>query len=213
MNPAAPQTLPAPEVDAMLAEMAREGRQAAAPSASEVSEATLAMRRRVIAQAAGGWQSARDGVKHLRYTHEDCVDMVLASPGISQNDLAMRYGVTPAWMSIVMNCDAFKAKLAERRAELIDPVLAASLNERFAALAQRSVEVLLEKLSQPAEKIPDKLALEAAALGAKSVGLGVPQPSGAPDAAAHLAAVAHRLIDLNRPKGEVIEGQTREVDD
>lgn len=200
-----------PAADQLLKELAEAGNIPVPQLPSEVSESTLAMRRRVIGQVANGWVSGKDGIRHLRYSHEDCIDMYLANPGISNRDLAMRYGVTEAWISIVINCDAFKVAMAARKEELVDPVLQATLNERFGALAARGLEVLMEKLAKPADQISDKLALEAASLGAKSVGLGQPKPAESP-AADHLAAIAHRLIDLNRPAPQTLEGEVRRID-
>lgn len=208
-------------MEKLLAEMAAEGgKRVEDPSdegkvdergADEVAASTEAMRRRVIGQAARGWLSTRDGIRHLRYSHEDCIDRIISQPGIQQQELAMLYGVTDAWMSIVMNCDLFKAKLAERRAELIDPELTATLNEHYGALARRSVMVLMEKLHQPIEKISDKLALEAASLGARATGMGTVQPPTGPNATDHLAGLANRLLDLNRPR-PVIDVSSRQVD-
>lgn len=178
----------------------------------EVSAGYAEARRRIISRAGQrNWTSYTDGIKRVRYSHEDCIDRILMSPSITQLELSQIYGVTPTWMSIVCNCDAFKAKLAERREELVDPALRTSLNERYGALAARSVEVLLEKLAQSPDKISDKLALEAAALGAKATGLGEPRaPAGQP--IDHLAAIAHRLLDLNRPPSVTIEGAVRRID-
>lgn len=195
-----------PEADAMLAELAAQG------SVPMHETQTERVRRAYIAQAAEGRNTAaRYDLSKIRYSHADCIDRILTSPSIKQKDLAQIYGVTETWMSIVINCDAFKAALAERKAELIDPVLAATLNERFGALAARSVEVLLEKLAKPADQISDKLALEAASLGAR-VAVPTPVGGGGPNAADHLAALAHRLIDLNRPGPPPIEGATRVID-
>lgn len=156
---------------------------------------------------------ARSGTPRLgkvRYTHEDCINRILAEPTISQNTLAELYGYTPGWMSIIVNSDAFQARLAERRAELVDPILQVTINERFKALTIRSLEVLQEKLAKPADFVPDKLALEAAALGARSLGIGQAQTAPPPGSAAdHLASLAHRLLDLQGAKrpaaGEVID--------
>lgn len=207
MRPHAPQPLPAGEsADEMLAQLAAQGAAPVGRYGQDLAPASQRAYATVVGQANRG----RGGVAKLRYTHEDCIDRILASPGIHQNDLAQLYGVTPAWMSIVINCDAFKVKLAERKAELVDPILAASLNERFGALAARSVEVLLEKLSKPVNEISDKLALEAASLGARATGQGV-APTPAVNATDHLAALAHRLVDLNRSSPPTLDVQAREV--
>ena len=149
----------------------------------------------------------------LRYTHEAVIDMIIADPGVSQGKLAAMFGYTQGWLSTVMGSDAFKAKLAERRAEVVDPVLQMSLNERFSSMVEKSLEVLQEKLSQPALQVPDQLALRAAELGAKALGLGGNQPAQVvvmqPD---HLEGLAGRLLALQAKvtggeRGErVVEG-------
>lgn len=111
----------------------------------------------------------------IRYTHEGLIDMIIAEPWVSQNELSARFGYTPAWISTIMTSDAFLSKLAERKGEVVDPVLQMGLEERFRAVTKRSMEVLMDKLSKPSEAIDDKLALRAAELGAKSLGFGVAQ--------------------------------------
>lgn len=133
----------------------------------------------------------------LRYTHEAMIDMIIAEPGISQNKLAAIFGYTTGWLSTVMGSDAFKAKLAERRGELVDPVLKLSLDERFRGMVEKSLEVLQEKLSQPALQVPDQLALRAAELGAKALGMGVGQATViVPVQQDHLEGLAGRLLAL-----------------
>lgn len=216
MNPATPPPAegastqaasPAPSADDLLAELAAQGA-AVGVYGKELAASTQAAQRRIIAQAAEGG-SKRVQIARVRYSHEDCIDRMLTSPGISEGALAQIYGVTASWMSIVVNSDAFKTQMAKRREELIDPMLAASLNERFGALAAKSVEILLEKLNKP--EVSDKLALEAAALGAKAVGLGQPTAPPGPSATDHLAALAHRLVDLNRPSRPAIDVDAKEV--
>ena len=153
-----------------------------------------------------------------RYTHDDMIDFIIANPGISQNSLAARYGYTPAWVSNIMASDAWQAKMAARREQLVDPTLVASLNERFAALAERSVTRLMERLDAP--QVPDNVLLRAAELGAKGCGqIGAvassqtpPPPSGVD----HLAQLANRLLDLQSkirtiPQGATIEGTAETV--
>ena len=133
----------------------------------------------------------------LRYTHEAVIDMILAEPGVSQGKLAATFGYTQGWLSTVMGSDAFKAKLAERRAEVVDPVLQMSLNERFSSMVEKSLEVLQEKLSQPALQVPDQLALRAAELGAKALGLGGNQTAQVVVMQQdHLEGLAGRLLAL-----------------
>ena len=150
----------------------------------------------------------------IRYSHDGMIDMIVAEPWISQNELALRFGYTASWVSTIMTSDAFKAKLELRKDEIVDPVLRMGLEERFKAVTQRSLEILMEKLQAPAAFIPDNLVLQAAALGAKSLGLGqVKEVSGTPPANG-LDQLADRLIALQRGiqgvtfrQPEIIDGE------
>ena len=59
----------------------------------------------------------------IRYSHDGMIDMIVAEPWISQNELALRFGYTASWVSTIMTSDAFKAKLELRKDEIVDPVL------------------------------------------------------------------------------------------
>lgn len=155
-------------------------------------------------------------LQKVRYSHSAMVDAIIENPSISQNQLADIFGFTPGWVSNVIASDAFQAHLAQRKDELIDPTLRLSIEERFKALVQRSLEVLQEKLAKPTHTIPDQLALQAASLGARSLGLGradnnAPPPQGGD----RLQILASRMIILQREvkNGQVIEGVSETVYD
>jgi hypothetical protein len=133
----------------------------------------------------------------MRYSHEGMADMLATNPWMSQNELAIAFGRTPAWVSVIVTSDAFQALLARRKAELVDPELRLTLQERFQAMTTKSLQVLQEKLAKPADQVSDQLALRAAELGAKALGLGgnaAPPP--APNPAEYLPALAERLMRL-----------------
>lgn len=85
-------------------------------------------------------------ITKVRYTHDAIIDMIIANPAVSQGDLAAEFGFTQSWMSIIINSDAFQERLAERKGELLDPKIRASIESRLEALAKRSLDKLLEKL-------------------------------------------------------------------
>ena len=85
-------------------------------------------------------------IAKTRYTHEAIIDVIISNPGVSQNDLAREFGFTPGWMSIIINSDAFQERLTERKAELSDPVIRASIEDRLDALAKRSLDKLLDRI-------------------------------------------------------------------
>lgn len=146
-------------------------------------------------------------VAKLRYTHADMIDYILANPAISQGDLAARYGYTQAWICQVMQSDAWQVAFAARRDAMVDPELVATINERFRAVTNRSLQRLMERLDAPA--VSDSTILKAAELGAKALGVGGNAPPAAP-AADHLAQLANRLISLQaniRTQGATYENE------
>lgn len=151
-------------------------------------------------------------IAKIRYTHDAMIDLIVQNPAISQNELAAIFGYTPCWVSLVMSSDAWKERLAARKAELVDPTIVASLNERFEAMVRRSLDVLNEKLAQPAAAIPDNLALRAAELGAKALGLGGNAPT-PPVPVGRLEQLAERLVGFLPQPAKPIDGSFVEVQD
>ena len=170
-------TLSLPDAKALLAEL-EEGR-----ALTEINSAV---------------ESGRRQITKIRYTHDAMIDILVAEPYISQGDLARRFGYTEPWVSTVMQTDLFQARMAERREEIVDPILRATVKERFAAMVTKSLEVLQQKLSKAdINQIPDNLALRALELGAKAMGLGgnvAPAPP--PVSPDHLNQLAERLVLL-----------------
>lgn len=111
-------------------------------------------------------------IDKIRYSHDAMVDMIVANPWISQGELAKAFGYTEGWVSQVLASDAFQGRLAERKNELVDPVLRATIEERFKALVLRSYEVLMRKLEKPIDQISDELALKTMEIAAKAAGYG-----------------------------------------
>lgn len=111
-------------------------------------------------------------LQRVHYTHEAMVDLLIAEPGITQNEVASHFGYTPGWVSTVINSDAFQAYMAERKGELVDPTLIKTINERLNAVAQLSLDRLLEKVSMPAGLINDDFLIQAAKLSTAALGYG-----------------------------------------
>ena len=110
----------------------------------------------------------------LSYTHQACVDQILANPGISQGELARMFGYTQAWMSRIIGSDAFQEYLVQRRTEMLDPVLAETIEERIRGVMVQSLDVVARKL----EATPTgEFALKAMELTSRALGYGV-KPAG-----------------------------------
>lgn len=119
-----------------------------------------------------GTESAALSIARVKYSHDAMIDMLIANPDVKQGELAQQFGYTQAWVSRVMNSDAFLARLATRKGDLVDPSIALTLDEKFRALANQSLDVIMEKLT--VTKNPDT-ALKALELSSKALGYGARQ--------------------------------------
>jgi len=119
----------------------------------------------------------RPQIAKVRYSHDGMIDLLITNPGIHQNAIAKHFGYSAAWVSTILASDAFQVRLAARRHELVDPQITTTIEERFKALANASVEKLLEHMNQPMVQIDPEVMLKAAALGAKALGIGGNAPA------------------------------------
>lgn len=110
-----------------------------------------------------------NAIDKVGYTHDKMVDLIVANPHVKQADLAKYFGYTQAWVSRVIRSDAFRERVAARRDELVDPLILQSLEQRFQALVDQSLEILQEQLQA---KPNADLALRAADLGSRALGYG-----------------------------------------
>jgi hypothetical protein len=157
------------------------------------------------------WPSgASKGVMKLSYTHDAMVDLLIANPMISQNDLADRFGYTASWVSQILSSDAFQSRLAERTESLVDPTIRATIEERFKAIVLRSLDILATKLNKHPDQIPDNLALRTFELGSRAAGYGA-KVDKAPvqnvtEMHVHLESLGEGLTNLlRRKKAEVLD--------
>lgn len=151
---------------------------------------------------------SRGAIAKLSYTHDAMVDLIIANPIISQNDLAARFGYSAAWVSQVISSDAFQARLAERTKDLVDPTLRATVEDRFRGLVLRSLEILQHKLNGPANTIPDGLALRSLELSSRALGYGAKvEPKVEINVETHLEVLGSNLEKLlTRKRAEAVEG-------
>jgi hypothetical protein len=114
-------------------------------------------------------ESAALAINRVRYSHDAMIDLILAEPSITQNKIASHFGYSVGWVSRVFNSDAFQARLAERKGELIDPTITMKMEQRIEALAMQSLEVISKKLGVTEDA---NLALKAFELSTKAAGYG-----------------------------------------
>lgn len=122
-----------------------------------------------MAQPLESTESAANSIQRVRYTHDSMIDLMLATPGISNAQLAAHFGYTQAWVSRVVNSDAFNARLAERKDEVIDPAIRLSIGEKFRAAADASLDIVLNKLHATNSA---ELALKVMDISVKAMGYG-----------------------------------------
>jgi NADPH:quinone reductase-like Zn-dependent oxidoreductase len=119
-----------------------------------------------------GTESAANAVARVNYTHDAMIDLIIANPAITQNELARHFGYSVPWLSRIRNSDAFLARLAERKKDIVDPGVIASVEEKLRNIVDKSAEIILNKLetTQSAD-----LAFKALELGGKLAGYGARQ--------------------------------------
>ncbi len=157
-----------------------------------------------------------NAIAKVRYTHDAMVDLIIADPAISQNAIADHFGYTASWVSRIIASDAFQARLHERSAELVDPTIRLTVEERFKGLVLRSLEILSEKLNRPSSEIPDQLALQALNISSRAAGFGVkqdPAPSTPAEVHVHLENLGSGLVQLLQRKKlqAALEGEFVEI--
>jgi hypothetical protein len=124
---------------------------------------------RMVNRMLVGTESASGAIARVRYSHDAMIDLILGNPAIKQNAIAAHFSVSVGWVSRVINSDAFRARLAERKGDLIDPLIIHNMEEKLLGLMDQSLEIVAEKLES--SKSPD-LAIKALELSSKALGYG-----------------------------------------
>lgn len=110
-------------------------------------------------------------IQKIRFTHDAVIDEIIANPSISQGELSVKFGFTQSWMSIIINADAFQERLAERKAQLVDPVISASIEDRLGGIARKSMDEILNRLDNKTATIknPDLIAMARLGVGDRTL--------------------------------------------
>lgn len=130
------------------------------------------------------------------------INLLIDDPNIRQYDIGQRLGLTPSWVSACMASKVFKERLLERQGEIVDPILQASLAERFEGMLLRLIEIINGKLNQ--ENVPDRFALKAFELALRAAGYtdraGKEAPLSGNQLHIHLESMAQNLVAVLRTK-------------
>lgn len=91
------------------------------------------------------WEN-KPAIQKISYTHDAMIDLIIARPGVSQNEIAAYFGYTPAWVSRAIHTEAFQGRLKQRKDELVDPTILSSVEERLRGAAAFALDKVMEKL-------------------------------------------------------------------
>jgi hypothetical protein len=115
--------------------------------------------------------AASHQIKKVSWWHQSLVDWMLANPDKNQNDCAAHFTVTPSYLSVVLNSDAFKDYFNARRAEHNEEV-SKSVIERVEELAGTALDVLNARIAAERETVGLSVVTDAAEMALKAMGFG-----------------------------------------
>lgn len=87
------------------------------------------------------------GIVRITYTHDAMIDLIIQDPTVTNTELGALFNLSPNWVSRVVGSDAFQARLGERKASLIDPSLAAVLNDKLQSVTLKALDIIDTALS------------------------------------------------------------------
>ena len=98
-------------------------------------------------------------IQRLTAFHEGIIDRLLADPSLPYGTLANQMGISKSWMSIIVNSDCFKQRLAERRAELTGQI-SEGIKQNLLQVSEKALSKLHEALDK--DDVDPRLVLDAA---------------------------------------------------
>lgn len=93
-------------------------------------------------------------IQKMSVKHNGIMDYLLANPTDKLGDVARHFGVSQAWLSVIIHSDAFQSQLGERQDELFGSVVV-PLREQMVGIAAMGLEKVGEALEH-ASTITDK---------------------------------------------------------
>jgi len=159
-----------------------------------------------------GTESSKNALARVHYTHDAMIDLLVSHPGIHQNQIAAHFGYTVPWVSRIINSDAFQARLAVRKHDLVDPALLLTVEEKLNALCHQSLEVVMDKLDKTQNIDTAMKALE---LSTKALGFGA-RKSNVTLQQSFVVALPGKVVDsgewADRHRGALSAGLPKAVD-
>lgn len=115
---------------------------------------------------------SKHAIQRVSYTHDAMIDLILLKPEVTQREIAAHFNLSEVWISRVRNSDAFLARLAQRKSDLIDPMIVVSFEEKMRSLADISADIVAEKLEATRDV---GLAFKALEMSTRALGYGARQ--------------------------------------
>jgi len=89
------------------------------------------------------------GIEKVSHVHEMIINEMIANPLVTQAELCQQFGYKPSWMSRIIKSDAFQARLAQRRQEVMDPIIRQRLKAKLETVALQSISTIQRQLDSP----------------------------------------------------------------
>lgn len=83
----------------------------------------------------------------VNFRHEAVIDLMIACPKMTKGQIALELGYTQAWLSTLINSDAFQMRLAERRQAVAMDLDSAAV-KRLHELDQAASEIIAKELEK-----------------------------------------------------------------
>jgi hypothetical protein len=145
----------------------------------------------------------------VAYTHAAMADFVMMNPRASREEIARHFGYkNTSTISTILNTDAFKALLAERKKELVDPLVTQSIEEGLKVVAQLSVQRMAERLGDIYDPPSEEFVLKSAELAARALGYGAKPQGGGGKGASVVVVVPQKAADYGE-WAVLVEGDTK----
>lgn len=116
-------------------------------------------------------QSTTHTIRKLSWWHESIIDWMLLHPEGRLGDCAREFDCTQTWLSVIVNSDLFRARLAMRRAELAGEI-GATVIDRLSGIAGQALESIAEKIERERTKLPMGELRETATMALNALGYG-----------------------------------------
>jgi hypothetical protein len=84
-------------------------------------------------------------IARLSIRHDAILNFLIANPMMKMGDVARYFNVTPTWLSIIMNSDAFRERLAARQDAIFSSVTV-PLRARVEGLAHRALDRMADSI-------------------------------------------------------------------